>query len=1082
MYITNTVNTNSVNDSEIFTYDINATFRNDNNSLISPTITTYFPNNISYYLPDKNEDLIDIQIISKDDGDYITFIFNSVRSGFNYNLLIAANYSTNRSENDTFENTTTLYIDDVEIEEATADSVKFNVTTNLTVSLEHDANANLKSGDTINALMYLTQQNSYGASENNLVITSTLTGNYTINPKYTPTGYDVSPNHSDTHLDGNEGIITDDNKSLTFSMDYFSGEKYAIEFQLIVNEDASADDELYLSTKFSVDETLKESLEDYFYVRSEPIDLDLKVTSPTFIAAPANATVETLLSNTSDSDIEYGELIITVPENVTISQFKFLSSINSIAKYTLYYTSKDISTYTSLYTDTYGDSPNTLISDLLNDDDYITGFKIEFDDLIANSYENHFKFSYTPINNETSSYTTAAVLNVNYESNIYTFTSSSETTTYDKSVYKTELVNVEDVSYITNDDEFYLELKLIPDKGATLEPVLIYEIPDNFTYIQNSIYFSFYDDYLDKTFYSYDDDFLVDSHYYIETLFNYNETGINLIRVRFQYLGITAAQSLSMFIKVKFTGHHKDAYKNIGYLGGSYEYVSDYSSITDTYDFDGDNDKTDIISNSNPIYMTNTYSSNISLTNLISTDNINYSDNISISSNDTFTSKLEIFNTHEDSLSNITIVDILPHNNDNNIIYETDYRYSTNSVYLNGEITLKVLDTITNTESNVDNYEVYYSNGYNPTRFDYLNLDIGEDEWYNELEDIKAFKIVLDPSFTLMTNEKLIVYVPLVNNYTASNKDIATNTFAISASTINTNNEETILLPLESTDTYINTTTDEEFSIIGYTFIDNNKDGIYDKDDSKINNIEISLYDTDKNLLKSIYSSEDGYFSFNSLEKGTYYLTSSTPDDYTFTKEVATDEFGSKINGALEYNPITVEDQNITDYYIGFIAKTDKIPSITISDNIVILKSDFDPMSIVSAYDYLGNDITSNVIVNYNDVNTFITGNYTVKYSVTDAYGNSNSEWFYIYVKSEDEIDRTNSINNLLSSSTLVDSSIASIINSESDKLNAVINNATNTTELIDINNSVDCMMKKITNLSIVNRNKINITKDCSCN
>lgn len=1086
MYITNTVSTHSVTNSEIFTFSIDATYRNENSSLIEPKITTYFPSNISYYLPDINDDLIDIQIDEDDDGDYLTFIFNPVRSGFNYNLLIGASFSDGRSLYDTFTSTATLFIDDVEIESAVSSSVIFNVTTNLTINLSHNANANLKAGDTINAFLYVKQEYHYGIAESNLVLTSNLSGNFTLNPKYTPTGYDISPTHIDNHLDGHTGVIDNDNKSLTFSMDYFGGEKYVIQFQLIVNDDASADDELYLSTDFVVNGIPKYSLDDYFYVRSEPIDLELTVTSPTYTVYPANTTVKTLLSNTSEKEIESGEMIINIPVNVNVSQFKFISSSTSISNYSIYYASNDKPEYTSLYTNMYGSTPNIITDDLILEDDYITGFKIIFDDLSSETFKNYFYFSYIPFDNNTSTYTTSANLNIDYDYNTYNFENSSTTSTYNKSVYKTELLNTDKTSFLEYDDELYLEVKIMPDEGATIDPVIIYELPDYFSYVSDSIYFSFYDDYLDETFYSYNDDFPInDNYYYSQQLMNYNESGKNIIRTTFQNLTITSAQSLSMFIKVKFSSNHKDVYVHTGYLGGSYEYVDNYGRFTDIYDYDGDSDTTDLIADTDPIYLINTYSSNVVLTNLVSSDNINYYNSISIANNNTFTYKLEIFNTAEESLSNITIIDILPHSKDTNILYENDFRESTSDVYLYGDIKIKVIDTINNTETDVNDYLVYYSDGYNPIRFNYLNEEIGEDEWYSEIGEIKSFKIELDPSFTLETYEKLVVYVPLINNYLSVNNDIATNTFAINASIISDNEVESTLLPLESTDTYVNTINSDVYNITGYTFIDNNKDGIYDSSDNKINDVEISLYDYDMNLLKmeKSYDNEiygNGYFSFSDLGNDTYYISVTTPDDYNITKEVLDNEFGNKVSEGLKYNPVNM-DSNITDYYIGFVAADACLPTITICNNIVVLDSNFDPMSIVSAIDYLGNDISSNVIVNYNDVNTFISGNYTVKYSVTDAYGNSCSEWFYIYVESEEEIDRNISINNFISSTALIDTSIASIINSESDKLTAIINNTSEITDLIAVNSSVDCMIKKITNLSIVNYNNIHIVKDCNC-
>ncbi|WP_313891328.1 SdrD B-like domain-containing protein [Psychrobacillus sp.] len=84
-----------------------------------------------------------------------------------------------------------------------------------------------------------------------------------------------------------------------------------------------------------------------------------------------------------------------------------------------------------------------------------------------------------------------------------------------------------------------------------------------------------------------------------------------------------------------------------------------------------------------------------------------------------------------------------------------------------------------------------------------------------------------------------------------------------------------------------------------YVWIDANKNGIQDAGEPGIGGVNVKLYDSGKNAIKTTTTDSSGYYRFEGLPQGTYYVQFTVPTDYKFTKsEAATPENDSnKIDG-----------------------------------------------------------------------------------------------------------------------------------------------------------------------------------------
>ena len=76
---------------------------------------------------------------------------------------------------------------------------------------------------------------------------------------------------------------------------------------------------------------------------------------------------------------------------------------------------------------------------------------------------------------------------------------------------------------------------------------------------------------------------------------------------------------------------------------------------------------------------------------------------------------------------------------------------------------------------------------------------------------------------------------------------------------------------------------------------------------------------------------------------------------------------------------------------------------------------------------------------------------------------------------------RCSAITDIIESVALEQTGLASILEAESDKIQAVVTNGGTNEEILAINDSVESMVNAITRLEIILQSKLSLFKECLC-
>lgn len=603
-----------------------------------------------------------------------------------------------------------------------------------------------------------------------------------------------------------------------------------------------------------------------------------------------------------------------------------------------------------------------------------------------------------------------------------------------------EIINEKKEYY--KDDEFEIKFTRNTEYYVIDKPVITILLPEEIDYV---------DSYLEYTS-------LIDEITYISTNKDYpmeivepiiipSYKGTTQTAIRFTFTTqFQNYDSLTIALKLKIASEDIPILSFVGYIGN---YQSTFNvdkteaiPFVDILDLDDDEDI------SERIVMTSDVIVNIAKDNIdidfktLGNQDVDYTTNSITSSGSNINYLLTITNNNDSALNNIEIIDILPNMLDT-------YNTSTNSrnseyrIYLNNEINST---TISNNISKDEVLDIYYS-GIDPVRFDESNNAIGNDLWvkdkeYTSIESIKILKDTLNPG------EQLQIIIPAMTSLDSTT--IANNTIAIRASL----DDNIIIKESSITTTSIN---NQNLNISGYVWLDNG-DGIYNNE-TTLNNISIYLLDENQNILSKTITTPcngvDGYYKFNNLQANNYYITSDT-SIYTYTKQIDSKiNIDTRISELINLN----EDQIIQVGLIDII-----YPVINVTDKIVYLNDSYDPLDGITAYDEFNNDISSNITVTKNTVDTSKEGTYIVIYEVKDDYNLVTTKTVNIIVTN---YDITHAKIALIESVALQQTSLSYILNAEGDKIKKVLETK-NIADILKTNKSLNNMVNAITQLELI--------------
>ncbi|MEG1705634.1 MAG: SdrD B-like domain-containing protein [Clostridia bacterium] len=266
-----------------------------------------------------------------------------------------------------------------------------------------------------------------------------------------------------------------------------------------------------------------------------------------------------------------------------------------------------------------------------------------------------------------------------------------------------------------------------------------------------------------------------------------------------------------------------------------------------------------------------------------------------------------------------------------------------------------------------------------------------------------------------------------------------------------------------------------------FAWNDLNENGIYDGVEPGINGINVELYDASKTNLLALtvtannLSNQPGYYNFTNLAAGSYYIKFIPTAGYSIT----TQNLGP--NGSTP-DPVTGFTNLITLISQGIISTINAgvlapcMPPV-INTTVYCVKQDsiYDPMQGVTAFDCKGNNITANVIVTENTVNTAKLGKYAVTYKVTDSRGQITTKTIKVTVYAPSPYEQV--MIDLIESVALEQTGISHIINAEGEKIQKVLQIGASNEQILAVNNSVKSTLDSIAKLEMIFEQKLSICK-----
>ena len=269
-------------------------------------------------------------------------------------------------------------------------------------------------------------------------------------------------------------------------------------------------------------------------------------------------------------------------------------------------------------------------------------------------------------------------------------------------------------------------------------------------------------------------------------------------------------------------------------------------------------------------------------------------------------------NNTDETISDFQLLDVLPYNGDGR---GTEYIGD----YILDRIEVMQLDETGKKISN-DNLKILYTDDENVRKTVVVSDDdLGEGwkEIKSENVNDKATAIVIKGEIAPQGSLEVNIYLPVSNN-SGLNKYVNNATVQVDKATeeMVTSNVNVQVIKRQ---------------IEGKVWEDSNENGIKDEEEIAISNIEMILTDelgnqvedVNGNIISSIRTDENGYYKFENLPMGTYYVKINIPNnEYELTeKEVGTN---SEINS--KFNKDTQETDVITK-----LNGTD-LPELTVSN------------------------------------------------------------------------------------------------------------------------------------------------------
>ncbi|MGL5378401.1 SdrD B-like domain-containing protein [Clostridium sp.] len=942
-----------VNFEDNFTYTINISFSGIEGDIDSAKVTDFIPSYITYVLPPISGLIKNITQTLVDEGTLITFDFGRITNlGISIALNLICKFKLGSDNQTSFVNTSNLYINDNLIETSSSENVTLSFVDDfiLEKSIAIPTNKNSTPGGRV--LFTITLRNKLksqggngdlGAKIKNINISDLLPVGLSVDSNYPVKGSDISASpYADNRYNNKLGTI-DENNNITFTLDDYYGTKYRI--IVVCNVDSDLDKEIYLSNTatLTIDGIFRNDATDSIYITDANYNSTINKSGPMYCGLNDYISFDLSNSNTGNTDLLNFTIEDIIPDEVTIYRINtgsFAIAIINIPvpqDYTIEYELDNSQTYillgtyntqSAVYVNLPTLLPNQKITRIRwNIPNFPVGIvpsqNIILDGILTSS--------------NSSNTTTNIAFATSNTNNIQTFAQSTKIVdTSGKSVLNVNKYVKDNITNVVPGQIIRYSISFNGNESQINSPVIADLLSEKLEYIGNELY-TLYDYFNNQTIKSNMPSFSSNVSIVKEVISNYNN--IEKTLVRYDLNGFSLRQkgkfTIEFDVKVK-VGATGTILNNctLGNKGADAIIATNQPKYLDVDDRDNDSITDEYLALS---YNTNT---NILYYAALSTDkkvrgelDNEYLEEPNIGL--TFEGgkvdyKIVITNVGNLNFEYIELVDILPHINDTGVILTNSLRKSQFNVYNTKQITANIVEN--NIIINNIILNLQFSKSYNPLRFGQDNLGnstIGlEDDWSIALptppSDTKSIKLTLSNEI-LRPNQSLIIDIHCIAPLGVLPDLIAWNSIAIKARYLTETNVSKSLIPVEPEKVGVQVTKVNKSSIGGISWIDKNTNGNIDNGEQNLNGIYVQLFSSDNSFIKDTITINDsndqpGYYLFNNIDFGDYYVRFVKPSNLFFTKYSAITQNKANTNTGITKSITTsLSNKDVRDINAGFL-------------------------------------------------------------------------------------------------------------------------------------------------------------------
>lgn len=1015
--------------------------------------------------------------------------------GKSFNFDIACSFAGGRSNGDILSNSATLTAEGETEVVAIADDVTLTLVENFRMFKSILEGNTVDTGEIITIRLLLSNTGDSGATISNAVISDALPNYLTAVDGDVPIGREfIVDQYSDPTY--NELTGSWDGNTMNFTLPSYSGSAYAIFFQAKVDELAPAGEKIVNTGTWTVDGVDRNNAVKTITVFEEKAESLLTKNAPNYGTVGNDIQYRILARNTGTVTLNNYTITDTLPDEVNLKSVSFAPDTTAISSYSIEVeTSDNVGVYTPVVSDLTSRSGAVDLTSFIPDGERVVSVRVVAPTALVSLRNNIFMLLGTISEDAEvdSTITNSANISATTE-NIGDYSISKTKNTILNGVstlnISKEIRPVQSAYYPLN--EFLVAQTINANTSFLTAPIITDLLPLGISYATGNHYFTYYDALANITYDSRNENFPISTPE-PQVITDYEGTGRTLVRFFFkdlvlQYRNILTA-NFTAIVDIK----SEKSFLNYSYVGNpSDSSVVDSNSYeyTDDLDLDGDGIYEETIAQSEGVGGVILTTSLFSIEKWVKGDlESGYDKSSFVTPGGDVIYKLCITNNQEDTLKNIELVDILPHVDDTGVILYNTPRESQFPVYATSVVDVQVMNIVTGEIIETLDITTEYSDSYNPIRFNASNTGtIGDGTWSDtppiDVTNISAIKVTTGETFTLNSYERLLVTIYAKAPVGAEVGDVAYNSFAVKADRVSfEDGSVATMLPVEPPKVWVQVEENPLGSIGEFVWEDYNEDGVFDDNEVGLNGVTVVLLNSEKEEIHRTITSDDasgnaGYYEFNNLETGDYYVQFIPVEGFELTVQKEDIENGSTPDQTTGLtNVITLtDDEMIVNINAGVVGTSCGEPTIYAENQCIELDSTFEPLENVTAKDCLEEDLTSSIVVESNDVDTSVAGTYTVVYSVTDSRGQTATKTIYVGVYSDNA--REQALTDVIESVALEETAISHILNAEYEKIDKIKNMEGITyDQILEANKSVEDMVNSITSLELILMQKLETVK-----